>query len=510
MRSSIFDTERKAPPRSLVRSRVGSASPNLKGKDAKKTPKLYKEDRPVPWNVDEMLNAYVEHRLLPPLLSPTLPDFDTQKFDFEKSDVSELPLAQLTPRGLPVKPGHIDTGSSKVPADVAILVVLTPRLSTPSSVTNKPRDLDLKVKKKTRIRWVNRMGDDTPRFLLRFLYNTDKLQRAKVTGLGISLGELKSKEQRELKEQKEQKEQKELKEKELKEKELKLSPAKAPTRPSTPNSTSRASSRPGSVRPGTPTGPASMGQKDSLGNLKPAQDEDFIKLKTFWIKLAKESKFMAGQTEGILSLVIEFDALILFTIAYDYDEKLKNRMNISPLDRYWITLFDDIKATIKRVEIYLNSPKFEPIRNYLRCFVSVLHKFSIIVMQKMSSIYEELSTKEQDISKKADLQSKCLAMSKNVASSYKKSEIVCPNLDFFFKANFPTIWQNRCKNLNDLKPINHLVPISQNYYLPINHYTTLSEFVSVFHHLVNGFITVHNNIFQEDLIYSLKSGLDGP
>lgn len=502
MRSSIFDPSPKrlgggggSSRAAMFHSRANSASPNLKAStkiDSRKSSKPYKELDPksiptfnfekgkkqVPWNIEEMLNAYHDYKLLPPMLSPTLPArlFDTTPLPelehnplvTSKSDITDIPLAQLTPRGLPVK----QWGSNYIKSNDK----LTSANPTESSSSNQEIGISKPKSKKAKVKWVNRMDEDTPRFLIRFLYNHEKYLKSRpkskstnsTTGLGISVNDHNSKK----------------------------SGLGIKLKDNTPESSISTSSTP-IPTDGRPKQASSI-QKD---------DDDYIKHKTYWIKLAKETKFMASQTEGMLSLIIELDSLVLFTISYDYDDKLKTKMKIPPMDRYWYSLIDEVKNTIQKIEsVYLTIKKYEPIKNYLRCFVSILHKFVIIILQRSNTIYEKLADNESEISKKFTWQNKILDNHKIIEEIYRTSEIICPNLNLFVKANFPQIWLNRCKNLADFKPNNKVVPVTNNYYLPLSLYSTISEFVSFFHHLITAFIPVYNNIFRENLIYSLKSG----
>lgn len=507
MRSSIFDPEPKralGPSRtSLLRSRASSASPNLKASTIKAspkldpkrtTPKLYQDgnsdnaidakavssdrERTVAWNLDDMVHAYQEYKLLPPILSPTLPEpiFEIPDLlDKPNEDISDIPLAQFAPRLSPIK--LVESTNSSEPSVKYNSDKSSSKSHSPvkNSNADKPDDgkqsAELKSKaKRARVKWVNRMEDSNPRFLIRFLYNADKFQKIKpVTGLGISGHSNKA------------------------------SPIKQGrmSTPATPKPPLRPSPQKGSKQP-TP-------------KASKLHDDDYIKHKTHWLKLAKESKFMASQTEGILSLLIEFDSLILYTIAYDYDDKLKQKMNLMPLDRYWFTLITEVKATISKIDsTYLESSKHEPIRNYLRCFMSLLNKFVIIILQKVNATYSHFIDKESEVVKKSNLQAKIINNHNIIQEIFQASEILCPNIEFFLKANFPRVWANRIKNLGDLESGEYLVPITNNYYLPVNHYTTISEFVNLFHNLTGDFIVAYNNIFRENLMYGLKSGLNGP
>lgn len=501
MRSAIFETERRAPSsnRNVLKSKQASASPRIpassrvqkrseldKGRGRSSSPYIGSPQRLINWNLDEMLSAYQESKVLPPMLSPNLPDLSMDKSKLD--DIDDTPLIHLTSPGKP--------RSSKV--DVINITPLTapiskPKSSTLSSSTVSSANNTTSIKKKSRIRWVNKLDDPKPRFLLRFLYNILKYKdrpkrsplREEFSGLGISLDR----------------------------KRRMSTPVDKETetsKPATPRNNTNTS------RPSTPIKKLSdlssipstpKGLKEEV-ETKQSKDEDFIRQKTYWIKVAKETKFISDKTDGVLSVIMRFDSLILFTISYEFDDKLKVKMNIPVLDRYWKQLLEEISHTIIKSKEELAKSKNDGIRIYLRCLVGLLYKFNCIVLKKMNTIYETLATQESDLNKKVVLYEKILINLKDIDENSKQCEVNCPSIDFFIKNNFQEVWNKRVKAFKNVS--SKFIPLDNNYYLPISNYTQLQEFVKFLFTILNEFITIYNNIYKDDLIYSLKSGLSGP
>ncbi|EGV66681.1 hypothetical protein PSN45_002702 [Yamadazyma tenuis] len=453
MRSAIFDTDSrprspsgfKGPSRSRQPSPTVSTKSHLKHKPdpAKARPKsslAVSKSITVNWNLDEMISAYHEYKALPPKLSPSLPTFNDDK-DEINDRIPSRSLSQPSPARLEAVPSPT----------------------------------------KTKIKWVNKLDESKPKFLLRFHYNSDKYKHkanpSSAVGLGISLEKKKSTP--------------------VPTTPRANTPMVAVSRPSTPVS------KPVFSRANTPRAPAADRR------LAQEADVDYIKMKTYWIKLAKETKFISNNTEGILSLIIELDSLILYAISYYFDDKSKEKMNIAPSDRYWKVLMESIDSTINKLRSsYLNKKDYEDINIYLKCLVGILHKLSTIILKRINSIYETLVADEADAAKKLTLQANIITNYKQADDLVKRSESVCPNIEFFIKVNFQEIWNRRCKSFGEISST--MLPMSHNYYLPLNTYTQLGEFMRFFYHLLNAFINIYNKIYNEDLIYSLKSGMPGP
>lgn len=437
MRSAIFDSDRRSPSyKPLSRSRQGS--PSISNQVRKR--QALANSSPLTWNLEEMLAAYNETRSLPPLLSPTLP--------------------------------------ATLPGD----------------------DVDDSDRKR-KVRWVNKMDDKKPRFLVRFLY--------KVTGLGILVSnKLRDKPLERMKKPEEG-----LKEKisdkvpnkleKLSEKSVKREKPQAQERQDRPLDKpqvkqERQEKHDKEVKPDRVESQDKQGKTQVKTQVKTTEKQDYIKCKTHWIRVAKETKFISNKTEGILSLIIELDALISYTISYYYDDKLKQAMNVPPLDRYWNELLKDLSSTIEKASTFVNQPKYSAIKSQFKCLVGLLHLFCSVVFRRINSIYLQLPRMEL----------KVIENYKIIDQHIKQTEIVCPQFEFCLKSNFPNIWDKRCKDFSQI--IESVLPMQFNYYLPVNSYTKLGEFTRLFYHILNEFIGIYNNAINEDLIYSLKSGLSGP
>lgn len=464
MRSAIFESSDLS--RSGARQRPQSSSPRLAstsgvtkgvGNSARKragTPNSMGRSANtfLLWNLEEMITSYQEHGVLPPILSPTLPS-DTKYRDDDVNDLASL--SQLTQE------------NSNAPVKKPGLEKRPPKLSP------EPKRQD-----SAKVRWVNKLNDPSkPRFLLRIGVPKNKL------GLGIFVNG---------------------------QKDQRLIPVNQSV--STPILT------PGSTPISTPKVPtASDNKKRSKPEMKEATTElkrelkadsrhdskpnksrdDLIGLKSHWIKIAKETKFIADRTDGILSLVIAFDSLLLHYISYDYDERLKLKMKISPLEQYWRTIIDDATKLNERIDSnYFSDGK---LNLYIKFFKALLHTFIAVLYRKINHIIDQaIADDNNNQDKITNLQKKSIANFKAIETNFYQSEVTCPEMNLFIQKNLPGTWSKRANNLTRIN--------NQSYYLPINSYTKLNEFTHFVYSSIDEFIQIMHKSSDDDLYYTLKSG----
>lgn len=462
MRSAIFESSDLSRP--SARQRPQSSSPRLVstsgvnkgvGNSTRKrvgTPNTLARSANtfLLWNLEEMITSYQEHGVLPPILSPTLPT-DTKYRDEDVNDLA--PLSQLTLENAPVKKSGLE--------------------KRPPKHSPEP-----KKQESSKVRWVNKLNDPTkPRFLLRIGVPKNKL------GLGIFVNG---------------------------QKDQRLIPVNQ--RASTPILT------PGSTPISTPKVPSTSDNKkrpkpemkevttelkrepkaDSRNDSKPNKSrDDLIGLKSHWIKIAKETKFIADRTDGILSLVIAFDSLLLHYISYDYDERLKIKMKISPLEQYWRTIIEDATKLNERIDSnYLSDGKLNP---YIKFFKALLHTFIAVLYRKINYIIDQaISNDNNNQDKITTLQKKSIANFKAIETNFYQSEVTCPEMTLFIQKNLPGTWSKRANNLTRIN--------NQSYYLPINSYTKLNEFTHFVYSSIDEFIQIMHKSSDDDLYYTLKSG----
>lgn len=116
-----------------------------------------------------MLTSYQEYGLLPPILSPTIP----QKEDHPEDHAEDVPLSMLSPT-LPTQ------FTLEHPAPKRAKPPLQHEVALPSHTNQK-----------VKVRWINKLNQPHPRFMLRMNFDREKYQQAfKVTGLGISSGDV--------------------------------------------------------------------------------------------------------------------------------------------------------------------------------------------------------------------------------------------------------------------------------------------------------------------------------
>ena len=127
---------------------------------------IKKKEKPLPsWNLQEMLTSYQEFGLLPPILSPTIPQNEEQAED--------VPLSMLSPT---------------LPRQFTLEHPAPKRAKPP--LQQEVAQLS-QASQKVKVRWINKLNQPHPRFMLRMNFDRQTYQQAfKVTGLGISSGDV--------------------------------------------------------------------------------------------------------------------------------------------------------------------------------------------------------------------------------------------------------------------------------------------------------------------------------
>lgn len=199
MKSAIFQEQKRAPEPRAVRKQTVKKRPNTQSPFVASP-----VSHGLKWNLDDMIASYTSNGLLPTPLSPTLPpkygeqppsrlegsapasrlegsapESHPEDEADDESDIDNLPMSLLSPT-LP------NLGEQKPTTPAPLAHPLPKKPSTVSSVLNGNA--------RGKVRWINKLSDGKPRFLLRILFKAQLAKYkstfrprspAKVQGLGI-------------------------------------------------------------------------------------------------------------------------------------------------------------------------------------------------------------------------------------------------------------------------------------------------------------------------------------
>lgn len=504
------------------------------------------------WNLEELLSAYQDTGTLPPILSPTLPgsekpissgspsrkEKDNTLKKNEEIDSDLIPLSMLSPT-LPPVFDDLKRPTNQIQQPI-------PR----KPITIKEDILLSTAPSKTKIRWINKMNDSTkPKFLLRVIFDNKKNYKEKLESVenlaGLGITSIDSKEVASSKKSEKigssiandkekdkksfsnintkkslnsnQNDEPHLKdsllERELelieKENELKLR-EKALLEHENKLKTileRRMNSK-------------LVDSKDivSRGNSK-SQIEDkgyIMNKKLHWIKLAKVCKSNSEKSQDITSIIMEIDALLMFIIAYDYDEKFKTLGKVIPNGRYWKMLDDDIVKLINRTK---SLQKTQELANFdfLRFLICLLHLTRATVLKRINTVTTKIidlhiKKNDKNDSKESDesMNAKTIELQQSIIYNYDLiSEHMCasqPNELYSYISNrFPKTWANRKTDI-EVSPMEQgdIIPSKLKYYLPVGIYSNLHEMSGLLYSFLSEYIT--NQQSSNKVGYSLQSG----
>lgn len=602
MRSAIFDKDpqlfsepkRQSKSRPLLKNSSPSISstnsPIIRQKSTPATPNAGEYSKSsndskkpiinganIAWNLDEMVNSYHEHRILPPILSPTIPQGQStqgeeKNISKEKSSTvsvnaiasENLPLSMLSPT-LPVM---FDSDSKEA----------TPSSNYPKLVQPKPKHanqksstklVDLSVNQpqpsRPKVRWIDKSQDIRSKFLLRINFrNQPKYKESfnvdnsdspkKYNGLGILNSnndpitkeiqghifeepsqETKFKKPQEAKEDTEEAGEPPLKrqddkvdKQQTKEEQLKqLNSDVLQKEQAQLTDLER-------LRIRKSQSPLIL--KQLRLSFTEEEKEEFkanlILKKNYWIKIARQTKAESDKTKDpTLSIVISVDALLLYMIAYDYDEKLKLVAELLPLERYWNSLYQDCSNLIVQLKQQISttnekSSSRKPLTEYIQLFIGILYQMKAIILKQVNSVFQKVI--DLYIFKKTnnkngplnELNNKIIELQQSTINNYNKSIANFAKAESFFSmtsqlsVNFPKTWYNKSPHMNPTQTYEtSFVPGSDNYFLPIGMYSELREIsgfmFSCLREFSELFLSTKDNGDKPGTTYILQSGLKG-
>lgn len=230
-----------------------------------------------------------------------------------------------------------------------------------------------------------------------------------------------------------------------------------------------------------------------------------IQRKNHWIQLAKEtSQKSSGTSNSKLSIVIRFDSIVLYMIAYDFEEKIKLVSDMLPLERYWSLLLKECKELIEVL-------KLEPLSELRDAFIGVLHSIRGVLLKRVNTILQKvinlyLQKKKETESYGENLSSKIIELQQQYISNCE--QVVTEfqsNAKYDFSAilsqNFPKTFENRLRKMSTLpnkpKPdITGFVPSTDKYYLPIGVYSDLQEIAGLTYTCLKEYLEITKITYQ--------------
>ncbi|CUM63112.1 uncharacterized protein PRCAT00000679001 [Priceomyces carsonii] len=232
-------------------------------------------------------------------------------------------------------------------------------------------------------------------------------------------------------------------------------------------------------------------------------DKKTVSKRQTMLKLANSAKKMSTQMENsITSLIIGIDSLLLYFMSYDYDDRLKSNQSVPPSSKIWKDLNKDILTLIECINDLMTFEERKYSLDFLKIMRCLLFQTRAVFIKKINTILFKLiqsKIEKSSIEKQDDLiqlQKQVISNEELVIESFRKSK---PHfLESTFSTKFPQTWQNRTIRL----PAEE-----QKYYLPLGVYSSLHEVMRLEVAIIDEF-TKNFNVKnpQSEIQYMLKSG----
>lgn len=245
----------------------------------------------------------------------------------------------------------------------------------------------------------------------------------------------------------------------------------------------------------------------------PAEAEAVAK-KNHWVGLARTAKSQCLDKDGddVRALVAGLDAVLMYIIAYDIDERLKDAANVLPLERHWKALDGDIRAILQRVA--KANPPHSSLAEFFNIFTSLLHTCRAMIQLRIHSILRKVATlyntKGAGLEQKViDLQSQALTAYDNFSEYLAASKpsviysLVPSRLPQTFRRKQSSLEKAQPESLLD--PKNRFRPSKALYYLPLGPYLSLSEAAGLLFSATNEFIEIFNKNSGKRMDYTLHA-----
>lgn len=516
MKSSIFSESKPAKPKR-------TSAVYLAGAKRAKAPPVALAPKKL-WNLDALIHAYQESGELPPILLPTLPK--------REDDLSGEPMSLLLPTLPPMfsvlppeKPltlpplpkRELPAPKALLPAPKALPATKLVALPVPKSVALPLPKLLLPAPKsllprpsKPSVKFINQMDALKPRFLVRItidpahyrlrLKNKLKLP-VKLAGLGIRGATPVS---------------------------AAASPSLAPPEKLTPLLEREfVDKRPKEVaylahapspspNPGLPKRPELVATLELLSHdQREALRTLLSQKKTHWLGLARAARALCLEREqdDVRALMYGIDCVLLYVLAYDYDERNKLAHDVLPLERNWKLLESDIKLIIARIN--KANPPHQSLAEFFHIFAALLHQARAVVYTRVQDILRKvvlLYAKDDTLQARViDLQAQALANSTYMAECMAASTPAFVNV--LVPVRLPGTFHRKVLLLEKVKGESLLTntqhnmrPDNKKYYLPIGPYSTLAEMAGLLYTAASEFIDIYNKNSGKRLDFTLKAG----
>ncbi|CAN3374664.1 hypothetical protein DIURU_000060 [Diutina rugosa] len=241
-------------------------------------------------------------------------------------------------------------------------------------------------------------------------------------------------------------------------------------------------------------------------------DPEAIANKNHWLGLARTAKTqcLEKESDDVRALVAGLDAVLMYIISHDIDERIRVATNGLPSERHWRALDADIKAVIQRLA--KANPPHSSLAEFFNLFTKLLHTCRAViqlrihsVLRKVAASYNAKGTEQKVISvqsealKAYDNFSDCLVAAKP-ASIYS---LVPSRLPQTFRRKQTSLEKPPSESRVD--PKDRIRPSKASFYLPIGPYSTLSEMAGLLYSATNEFIEIFNNNSGKRMEYTLNA-----
>lgn len=237
--------------------------------------------------------------------------------------------------------------------------------------------------------------------------------------------------------------------------------------------------------------------------------------KAYWLAIAKETHEYSEKiksSQPLLSVIVQFDWLLVLCIAYDHDERSRILNKTAPTERLWLSLYKEIAPFVTRIEKYIKANDVaDKQKSYLSFLVGILAILKALVLKRINAILQGVIDTYLAREPTLEVRNKAIELQKLVISKYHQIEDHFGESQSFFSncpppaTIFPRSWHNRSGRR--IRPSDEpLSPSSDKYYLPLGPYSDLREGCAYLYACLNGFVDVTGPDINGGVRYNFQSG----
>lgn len=237
--------------------------------------------------------------------------------------------------------------------------------------------------------------------------------------------------------------------------------------------------------------------------------------KAYWLAIARETQEFSEKvlkSEPLLSVIAQFDWLLVLCIATDHEEKLRSVNKLAPPERQWHSLYKEIPHFVNRIERYIKANDVtDKQKSYLSFLVGILSVMKSLLLKRVNAAYQTVNESLQSKEPSTEIRNKIIDLQNQVIANYQQMEDHYAESQSFFgncpapSTIFPKSWSNRSGSIPKVssEPLN---PATDKYFLPLGQYSDVREGCAYLYACLKGFTDVFGPEINGGVKYNFQAG----